>query len=132
MDSRALGYMTCTNAPIDHSANRRVKYRQTEVTKKLVAICTEVAICTNTRHQKTSNWLMMPSTSGMTQCKYTCNGVNSAPLRYHSDAFLFVYAAVRRRHTDMEFKTFKIIKYCLMFSETYLMLKTSEGVLSGR
>jgi len=66
MDSLALGYMTCTNAPIDHSAkqmgtgpNGRVKYRQTEVTKKLVAICTEVAICRNTGHQKTSNWLMI-------------------------------------------------------------------------
>jgi hypothetical protein len=51
---------TCTNAPIDHSAKQmgtgptvRVKYRQTEVTKKLVVICT------NTRHQKTSKWLMI-------------------------------------------------------------------------
>lgn len=51
-----------------------------------------------------------PSTSATTQCMYTCNSVNSAPLRY-SDAFLFVYAVITRRHTDMEFKTFKITKY---------------------
>lgn len=50
-----------------------------------------------------------PSTSGTTQCKYTRNGVNSAPLRYHSDAFLFVCAVVRRRHTITEFKTFKLL-----------------------
>jgi hypothetical protein len=34
-----------------------------------------------------------PSTSRTTQCKYTCNGVYSAPFRYHSDAFLLVYAS---------------------------------------
>jgi hypothetical protein len=52
-----------------------------------------------------------PSTSATTECKYTCNGVNSAPLHYNSDAFLFVYAVITRRHTDVEFKTFKIMKY---------------------
>lgn len=51
-----------------------------------------------------------PSTSRATQCKYTCNGANSAPFCYHSDAFLFVYAVIRRRYTDMEFITFKIIQ----------------------